>query len=175
MPIFCVKSVKIYTGPKKFTRIYSWRSWQIWGMHNVHCTWDPFIFRPVLSAPLTSQCFCICSKRVKLDKNWAINANKMTETTICQQFSKVFSLSQSGRGQKGERGPMGPRVSKKPSNLLWLQLTSSCYAPHNYKHLLWKVLLILDLTRAPLENRSVVLKVCSSWWLFGTKAKTKTR
>ena len=32
MPIFRVKSVKIYTGPKKFTRIYSWRSWQISGM-----------------------------------------------------------------------------------------------------------------------------------------------
>ena len=32
MPIFCVKSVKIYTGQKKFTWVYSWRSWQIWGM-----------------------------------------------------------------------------------------------------------------------------------------------
>ena len=32
MPIFCVKSVKIYTGEKKFTRIYSWHSWQISGM-----------------------------------------------------------------------------------------------------------------------------------------------
>ena len=32
MPIFRVKSVKIYTDQKKFTRIYSWRSWQIWGM-----------------------------------------------------------------------------------------------------------------------------------------------
>ena len=32
MPIFRVKSVKIYTGQKKFTRIYSWRSWQISGM-----------------------------------------------------------------------------------------------------------------------------------------------
>ena len=26
LPIFCVKSVKIYTGQKEFTRIYSWRS-----------------------------------------------------------------------------------------------------------------------------------------------------
>ena len=33
MPIFCVKSVKIYTGQKKFTRTYSWRSWQISGMY----------------------------------------------------------------------------------------------------------------------------------------------
>ena len=36
MPIFCVKSVKIYTGQKRFTRIYSWRSWQIWGMSNLY-------------------------------------------------------------------------------------------------------------------------------------------
>ena len=32
MPIFCVKSVKIYTSQKKFTRVYSWLSWQISGM-----------------------------------------------------------------------------------------------------------------------------------------------
>ena len=32
MPIFRVKFVKIYTGQKKFTWIYSWRLWQIWGM-----------------------------------------------------------------------------------------------------------------------------------------------
>ena len=29
MPIFRVKSVKIYTGQKKFTRVYPWRPWQI--------------------------------------------------------------------------------------------------------------------------------------------------
>ena len=32
MPIFRVKSVKIYTGQKKFTRIYPWDPWQISGM-----------------------------------------------------------------------------------------------------------------------------------------------
>ena len=32
MPIFRVKSVKIYTGQKKFTRTCPWRPWQIWGM-----------------------------------------------------------------------------------------------------------------------------------------------
>ena len=32
MPIFRVKSVKIYTGQKKFTRTLSARPWQIWGM-----------------------------------------------------------------------------------------------------------------------------------------------
>ena len=32
MPIICVKSVKNYTGQKKFTRICSWGSWQISGM-----------------------------------------------------------------------------------------------------------------------------------------------
>ena len=33
LPIFRVKSVKIYTSQTKFTWIYSWRSWQIWGMN----------------------------------------------------------------------------------------------------------------------------------------------
>ena len=32
MPIFRVKSVKIYTSQKKFTRVYPWLPWQIWGM-----------------------------------------------------------------------------------------------------------------------------------------------
>ena len=32
LPIFRVKSVKIYTGQKKITRIYAWDPWQIWGM-----------------------------------------------------------------------------------------------------------------------------------------------
>ena len=32
MPIFRVKSVKIYTGQKKFTQVYPWDPWQIWGM-----------------------------------------------------------------------------------------------------------------------------------------------
>ena len=32
LPIFRVKSVKNYTGQKKFTREFSWHSWQIWGM-----------------------------------------------------------------------------------------------------------------------------------------------
>ena len=32
MPIFRVKSVKIYTGQNKFTRVCPWRPWQISGM-----------------------------------------------------------------------------------------------------------------------------------------------
>ena len=36
MPIFCVKSVKIYTSQKKITRTPSARPWQIWGMLD-HC------------------------------------------------------------------------------------------------------------------------------------------
>ena len=40
MPIFRVKSVKIYTGQKKFTRVYPWLPWQIWGMGR---TWQPFV------------------------------------------------------------------------------------------------------------------------------------
>ena len=32
LPIFCVESVKIYTGQKQFTQACSWRSWPISGM-----------------------------------------------------------------------------------------------------------------------------------------------
>ena len=47
MPIFCIKSVKIYTGQKKFTRVYSWLSWQISGMLNIslYQLWSSF-FKP---------------------------------------------------------------------------------------------------------------------------------
>ena len=41
MPIFRVKSVKIYTGQKKFTRTCPWRPWQIWGMR-VLCFHSPY-------------------------------------------------------------------------------------------------------------------------------------
>ena len=43
MPIFRVKSVKMYTGQKKFTRTCPWRPWQISGMLNLlafrSCCW----------------------------------------------------------------------------------------------------------------------------------------
>ena len=32
MQIFRIKSVKIYTSQKIFTRVYPWDPWQIWGM-----------------------------------------------------------------------------------------------------------------------------------------------
>ena len=46
LPIFCVKSIKIYTGQKNFTWIHLWRSWQISGMnktHFVHFSPEPLI------------------------------------------------------------------------------------------------------------------------------------
>ena len=45
MPIFCVKSVKIYIGQKKFTWVYPWRPWQISGMGLVN-KWPLFINLP---------------------------------------------------------------------------------------------------------------------------------
>ena len=39
LPIFRVKSVKIYTGQKKFTRACSWRSWQISGTYEIRSLW----------------------------------------------------------------------------------------------------------------------------------------
>ena len=51
MPIFCVKSIKIYTGQKKFTRVYPWDLWQIWGMcwYPIHIWiyWNKSISCPV--------------------------------------------------------------------------------------------------------------------------------
>ena len=48
MPNFHVKSVKIYTGQKRFTREFSWLSWQISGMHlfskmtwSIKVSWPP--------------------------------------------------------------------------------------------------------------------------------------
>ena len=37
MPIFRVKSVKIYTGQKNLHWRHQWRQWQLWGMHSA--TW----------------------------------------------------------------------------------------------------------------------------------------
>ena len=37
-PIFRVKSVKIYTSQKNFTRVYPWRPWQILGMSTIKST-----------------------------------------------------------------------------------------------------------------------------------------
>ena len=50
MPIFRVKSVKIYTGQKKFTRVFPWRPWQISGMTGCSiqvnfCPCDPIIIK----------------------------------------------------------------------------------------------------------------------------------
>ena len=51
LPIFCVKSVKIYTGQKKCTREFSWLSWQIWGMSRGRLPWICAIFRVLYECP----------------------------------------------------------------------------------------------------------------------------
>ena len=56
MPIFRVKSVKIYTGQKKFTLTCPWRPWQIWGMswlrnettHRIKSIWSQNFLLAVL-------------------------------------------------------------------------------------------------------------------------------
>ena len=55
LPIFRVKSVKIYTGQKKFTWEFSWLSWQIWGMFP-SCT-APEIWLKSVSAQITIYCW----------------------------------------------------------------------------------------------------------------------
>ena len=56
MPIFRVKSVKSYTGQKKFTLTPSARPWQIWGMDTpwtVTTTWAPAVLKT------RGRCFCV--------------------------------------------------------------------------------------------------------------------
>ena len=57
MPIFRVKSVRIYTDPKKFTRVYPWLPWQIWGMQDILV----YIFMS-LYVPLPMNYSCSCLK-----------------------------------------------------------------------------------------------------------------
>ena len=45
MPIFRVKSEKIYTSQKKFTRASLVGSWQIWGMHQKHRSLMAFLHK----------------------------------------------------------------------------------------------------------------------------------
>ena len=82
MPIIRVKSVKIYTGQKKCTRVNPWRPWQIWGIVFGHqlmrrtWTWNTTIVFPPLktvnveSEPSTS------SGRKSLQKRTKSSASK---------------------------------------------------------------------------------------------------
>ena len=84
MPIFRVKSVKIYTDQKKFTRIYSRRSWQISGMCKcilcLACMWLSLsasiwlwrIIRPIMHA---ASCWWW---------NWLVQSqNKLGYSSLC--------------------------------------------------------------------------------------------
>ena len=58
MPIFCVESVKIYTGQKKFTRIYPWDPWQISGMTSIS---DGIFSWNKRYQPVVSKHSCLCA------------------------------------------------------------------------------------------------------------------
>ena len=47
MPICRVQSVKIYTGQKKFTRVYPWDPWQIRGMEQITTNISFILYRCV--------------------------------------------------------------------------------------------------------------------------------
>ena len=87
MPIFCDKSVKIYTGQKEFTRIYPWDPWQIWGMY-------------VLLLPLFSLFLVISSRNSPSHRSNFWDQAK-AHFTFCQSQADSYC---SGKEQGGERG-----------------------------------------------------------------------
>ena len=81
MPIFCIKSVKIYTGPKKFTRVYPWLPWQIWGM-----CWMGIICRssPKYGDPGSARCVPGVSPTQSLGMAWTqIETSTHSHTCTC--------------------------------------------------------------------------------------------
>ena len=65
MPIFRVKSVKIYTGQKKFTRVYPWDPWQIRGMRAPLCLCVIFSFPYVCAQSSEFSTLCFLSSKPK--------------------------------------------------------------------------------------------------------------
>ena len=74
MPIFRVKSVKIYTGQKNFTRICSWGLWQIWGMHKlqrINCVFS-FLFYSLSFLNCWTGNYCYLLHMVQMTKLWYV-------------------------------------------------------------------------------------------------------
>ena len=85
LSIFCVKSVKIYTGQKKFTRASSWRSWQISGMSLS----SPFCLR---HSCIFIKCWFMIDWLPKTHRSVPWKIWKNTEGNIQQYIYQVLDL-----------------------------------------------------------------------------------
>ena len=84
MPIFRVKSVKIYIGQKKFTREFSWLLWQIWGMDTAG---QSASLRPIPWTWSNLEISMFVFSRLERERRWAplwARTPLATLTTSCQ-------------------------------------------------------------------------------------------
>ena len=81
MPIFRVKSVKIYTGQKKFTRASLVGSWQISGMIMIHkdIQWYTMIGKLILGLFASKVCFHV---NLRFVEKFVANPTKSTPLQI---------------------------------------------------------------------------------------------
>ena len=123
MPIFCVKSVKIYTGQKKFTWIYPWDPWQISGM--VSSLSNVNIFYPTFPSQvvgfLSMFAIFISTVILTLDTLPYFQVDDTLSILWFFRFSLIFSISLQPEGD-GLGEPYQPFVIIEAVYMGWFTL-----------------------------------------------------
>ena len=123
MPFFCVKSVKIYTGQKRFTRIYPWDPWQISGM--VSSLSNVNIFYPTFPSQvvgfLSMFAIFISTVILTLDTLPYFQVDDTLSILWFFRFSLIFSISLQPEGD-GLGEPYQPFVIIEAVYMGWFTL-----------------------------------------------------
>ena len=123
MPIFCIKSVKIYTGQKKLTRIYPWDPWQISGM--VSSLSNVNIFYPTFPSQvvgfLSMFAIFISTVILTLDTLPYFQVDDTLSVLWFFRFSLIFSISLQPEGD-GLGEPYQPFVIIEAVYMGWFTL-----------------------------------------------------
>ena len=123
MPIFCIKSVKIYTGQKKLTRIYPWNPWQISGM--VSSLSNVNIFYPTFPSQvvgfLSMFAIFISTVILTLDTLPYFQVDDTLSILWFFRFSLIFSISLQPEGD-GLGEPYQPFVIIEAVYMGWFTL-----------------------------------------------------
>ena len=123
MPIFRVKSVKIYTGQKKLTRIYPWDPWQISGM--VSSLSNVNIFYPTFPSQvvgfLSMFAIFISTVILTLDTLPYFQVDDTLSILWFFRFSLIFSISLQPEGD-GLGEPYQPFVIIEAVYMGWFTL-----------------------------------------------------
>ena len=123
MPIFCIKSIKIYTGQKKLTRIYPWDPWQISGM--VSSLSNVNIFYPTFPSQvvgfLSMFAIFISTVILTLDTLPYFQVDDTLSILWFFRFSLIFSISLQPEGD-GLGEPYQPFVIIEAVYMGWFTL-----------------------------------------------------